>query len=91
MINKISKLISVEGKEIIVFNVEAERDAKTQFEKYQETCEIVKNVFEAVVTTSLSGEERIFWPNKDVQFYIRDGEENLKSTGDFNTIRQFVG
>ena len=58
IIGRISQLISAEGKKIVVFNVEAERDAKTQFEKYQETCNIMKDNFEAVVTTSLPGEER---------------------------------
>ena len=62
IIDKISRLISAEGKEIVVFNVEAERDPKSQFEKYQTTCETVKNIFQAVVTASLPGEERIFWP-----------------------------
>ena len=77
IINRISQLISTEGKEIVVFNVEAERNAKRQFEKYHETCEIVKDKVEAVVTTSLPGEERIFWPNKNAQFYIREGEEKV--------------
>ena len=91
IIDRISKLISAEGKEIVVFNVEAERDLKTQFEKYQETCKIVRDKVEAVVTTSLPGEERIFWPCKNAQFYIREGEEKVQSTGDFNIIRQIVG
>ena len=65
IIDKISQLISAEGKEIVVFNVEAEKDAHMQFEKYQVTCKTVKSIFEAVVTTSLPGEERIFWPYKN--------------------------
>ncbi len=91
IINRISQLISAEGKEIIVFNVEAERNVKRQFEKYQETCEIVKDKVEAVVTTSLPGEDRIFWPYKDAQFYIREGEEKVHSTGNFDIINQIVG
>ena len=91
IIDKISRLISAEGKEIVVFNVEAERDPKSQFEKYQTTCETVKNIFEAVVTASLPGEERIFWPFKDAQFYIREGEEKVQSTGNFENIKQIIG
>ena len=90
IIDRISQLINAEGKKIVVFNVEAERDPKTQFEKYQATCETVTNMFEAVVTTSLPGEERIFWPYKDVQFYIIDGEEKVKSTGNFDIIAQII-
>ena len=90
IIDRISGLISAEGKKIVVYNVEAERASKRQFEKYQATCETVKNIFEAVVTTSLPGEERIFWPNKDVQFYIREGEEKVQSTGNFDIIKQIV-
>ena len=91
IIDRISWLISAEGKEIVVFNVEAERDAKSQFEKYQVTCETVKNIFEAVVTASLPGEERIFWVYKDVQFYIKEDEEKVQSTGNFDNIKQIIG
>ena len=91
IIDRISESISAEGKEIVIFNVEAEREAKSPFEKYQVTCEIVKNVFEAVVTASLPGEERIFWPYKDAQFYIREGEEKVRTTGNFYNIKQILG
>jgi len=37
------------------------------------------------------GEERIFWPFKDAQFYIREGEEKVQSTGNFNNIKQIIG
>lgn len=91
IILRLSELISAEGKEIVVFNVEAERDVKIQFEKYQVTCETVKTIFEAVVTTSLPGEERIFWPYKDVQFYIREGEEKVHTTGNYDVFEQILG
>ena len=91
IIDRISQLINTEGNKIVVFNVEAERDTKKQFEKYRATCETVKDMVEAVVTTSLPGEERIFWPYKEVQFYIIDGEEKVKSTGNFDVIKQIVG
>lgn len=52
VIDKISQVITAEGKEIVIFNIEAERDPKAQFEKYQTTCETVKNIFKAVVTES---------------------------------------
>ena len=91
IIDKISRLISVEGKKIVIFNVEAERDPKSQFEKYQATCETVKHTFEAVVTTSLPGEERIFWPYRNAQFYIREGNEKVQSTGNFDVVKQIVG
>ena len=90
IIDKISQLIAVEGSKIVIFNVEAERDPKAQFEKYQATCETVKNMFEAVVTASLPGEERIFWPYKDAQFYIIEGKENVKTTGNFDNIKQIL-
>lgn len=90
VIDKISRLITTEGKKIVIFNVEAERDSKSQFEKYQAMCDIVTNRFEAVVTTSLPGEERIFWPYKDAQFYIIEGVEKVKSTGNFENIKQIL-
>jgi len=51
----------------------------------------VKDIFETVVTTSLPGEERIFWPCKDVQFYIIEGKQKVHSTGNFDIIKQIVG
>ena len=44
---------------------------------------MVKNLFEAVVTTSLPEEERIFWPYHDMQFYIEEGKENVQVTGNY--------
>ena len=90
VIDKISRLISAEGKKIVILNVEAQRDPKSQFEKYQATCETVKETFEAVVTASLPGEERIFWPYKNAQFYIVDGEEKVRSTGNLENIKQIL-
>ena len=90
IIDKISRIISTEGKKIVLFNVEAERNPERQFRNYQVTCETVKNIFEAVVATSLPGEERIFWPYKNVQFYIRDGVEKVNTTGDYENIRQIL-
>lgn len=46
------ELISAGGKEMVVVNVEPKRDTERQFEKYTVACETVKNIFEAVVTTS---------------------------------------
>ncbi len=77
IIDKISRLISAEGKKIVLFNVEAQRDSAKQFQRYEEMCETVKNTFEAIVT-SLPREERIFWPFKDAQFYIIEGVEKVK-------------
>lgn len=91
IIDKISQLISAEGKEIVVFNVEAESDPERQFEKYKTTCETVKDIFEAVVTASLPGEERISWPYKDVQFCIREDKEKIQATGNFDNIKQILG
>lgn len=90
VINKISQLISAEGKEMVLFNVEAEQDTQKQFEKYLITCETVKSILEAVVTTSLPGEERIFWPYKDTQFYIRDGEEKVHVTGSIDVFKKVL-
>ena len=89
IIKKITQLVRAEGKEIVIFNVEAERDPKSQFEKYQATCETVKNIFEAV-SASFPGEERIFWPYKNAQFYVREGEEKVHVTGNFDNIKQIL-
>jgi len=91
IIDKISRLISAEGKKIVVFNVEAQKDPAEQFQRYEETCESVKNMFEAVVTANLPGEERIFWPYKDVQFYIGMDAQKVKTTGDLDNLKQILG
>ena len=90
IIERISLLIEEKGKKIIVLNVEAQIDANKQFKKYQEVCEISKDKFEVVVTTSLPGEERIFWPNQDVQFYIKEGSDKINSTGNYDIIQKII-
>jgi len=90
IIDKISHLIKRDGRKMVILNVEAQIDSKRQFEQYQKTCESVKDRFEAVVTTSLPGEERIFWPNQDVQFYIKEGVEKIQSTGNLEAIQEIL-
>lgn len=68
----IEVLISQEGKKLVLINVEANRSLEEQFDKYMQTVELVREKVECVVSTSLPGEERIFWPFYDVQFDFRD-------------------
>ncbi len=79
--NRLGELIAQEGKKMILLNVEAVKNRKKQFKKYMETVDKVKGRVECVVSTSLPGEERIFWPFYDVQFYIRDGKDAISTTG----------
>lgn len=88
LIDKISYLIEKNGRKMVIFNVEAQIDSKRQFEQYRKTCESLKDRFEAVVTTSLPGEERIFWPYQDVQFYVKDDVERIQSTGNLEVIQE---
>ncbi len=90
IIDKISKVIKKHGKEIVVFNVDAMPDPVEQFKRYEVACETVKNIYEAVVSTSLPSEERIFWPYKDVQFYIREGEDKIHITGNLEVFREIL-
>ncbi len=80
VIERLKELIAREGQEIVVFNVDAIRDADKQYNKYMNVVESMKNQMNAVVTTGLPGEERIFWPYQDAQFYIREGEEKIYCT-----------
>lgn len=73
IISRIGQVIAKEGREIVVLKVQADADVEKQFEKCQEVCESVKDKIESVVTVSLPGEGRIFWPYRNVQFYIREG------------------
>ena len=88
IINRIEHIIGKKNTKMVLINVEAMKNPKKQFEKYMKTCELVKNRFEVVVSTSLPGEERIFWPSQDVQFYIREGDERIHSTGNSKVIQQ---
>ena len=90
LIGRLKRLIAAEGKEMVLINVDAMKNPKEQFEKYLKACEKAKNQFEVVVSTGLPGEERIFWPNKDVQFYIRDNEEKIRATGDPKVIQEVL-
>ena len=91
IIDRISYVIREHGKENVVFNVDAIPDPVEQFKNYELACETVKNIYEAVVTTSLPSEERIFWPYNDVQFYIRGGEDKVHVTGNQEIFRKILG
>lgn len=71
-----------------LINIEAGGDPYFQFEKCMEAVEIVRNKEESVVSTSLPGEERIFWPYYGVQFYIRDDKDAISSTGNLKIIQR---
>ncbi|MHA1748968.1 MAG: hypothetical protein ACTSYF_10065, partial [Promethearchaeota archaeon] len=88
LIQRLGDLISQEGKKMVLINIEAERDPNIQFEKYKDAVELVRNQMECVVSTSLPGEERIFWSYHDVQFYIRDDKDAISSTGNSNMIQK---
>ncbi len=71
-----------------LINIKANKNGKKQYKDYQETVETVRDKVEYVVCTSLPGEERIFWPYYDVQFYIRDDKEAISSTGNPQIIQR---
>lgn len=88
LIDRLGILISQEGKKMALINIQAEMDPKKQFDKYMQAVELVRDKVECVVSTSLPGEERIFWPYYDVQFYIRDDKEAISSTGNPEIIQR---
>lgn len=88
LIERFKTLTSEEGKKMVLINVEAHRNPKKQFDKYMKAVESVRNKIECIVSTSLPGEERIFWPYYDAQFYIRDDKEAISSTGNQKIIQR---
>ncbi len=88
LIQRLGALISQEGKKLVLINVEAEREPKEQFDKYMQAVELVRDKVECVVSASLPGEERVFWPFYDVQFYIRDDKEANSATGNSEIIQK---
>lgn len=75
IIDQIRHLVAKEGKKIKVLNIKEGVDANEQFKKCEQLCKSVKNRLESVVTTSVPGEERIYWPYKNIQFSIRGGNQ----------------
>ncbi len=88
LIQRLKDLVSQEGKKLVLVNVEAGRNPKKQIDKYMEAVELVRDKIECVVSTSLPGEERIFWPFHDVQFCIRDDKEAISTTGNPEVIQK---
>jgi len=72
-----------------VLNIEARPDPQAQFIQYMTAAETIKSRYDTVVTTSLLGEERILWPHQDIQFYIIDGQEEIKTTGNPYNLQEF--
>lgn len=78
------------GKKISVMSIKSGPDPQENFERYMKTCQIVKNRPEIVVMVSFPGEERIFWVNQDVQFYIRQDDPKVHTTGNQEVIEKLL-
>lgn len=72
LIQIIEVLISQEDKELVLINIKTDRSPEEQFDKYMRAVGLVREKVECVVSTSLPGEERLFWPFYDVQFNFRE-------------------
>jgi len=90
IIEKVDQYLKTKGKEVVVINIEARLDVQEQFDIYMATIEEKKERMEVVVATGLPGEERIFWPYGNVQFYIREGEEKVHFTGDLEAAQKIL-
>lgn len=90
LIKILKKIISKKGEQLVVINVPARMDSAEQFEEYQRTCEIMKGDYNKVVTTGFRGEERVFWVNQNIQFYIREGEQKIHATGNREMFKLIV-
>ncbi|MFX1364652.1 MAG: hypothetical protein ACFFCE_12760 [Promethearchaeota archaeon] len=90
LIERLKELIAQEGQEILVLNVEVMKDTETQYKKYMNVVESMKNQLNIVVTRGLVGKQRIFWPYYDVQFYIKEGEEKIQCTGNYEMIQKII-
>ena len=90
LIDRLGVLISQKGKKLALINVEAGGNPNKQFDKYMEAVELVRDKVECVVSTSLPGEERIFWPFYDVQFYIREIKKRLVQLEIQRLFREFL-
>lgn len=66
------------------------RDSEKQYNKYMNVVESMKNQLNIVVTTGFVCEQRIFWPYQDVQFYIKEGEEKIQCTGNYEMIQKII-
>lgn len=88
LIERLGALIKEEGKKMILLTIQPHRDPKTMFDKYMETVESVRDRVECVVSASLPGEERLFWPYYDAQFYIKLDKDVISSTGNPEAVQR---
>jgi hypothetical protein len=78
------------GKKISVMNIKSGLNPQENYKRFIETCQVVKNCPEIVVTVSLPGEEHIFWVYQDVQFHIREGDPKLHATGNQEAVNNIL-
>ena len=78
------------GKELVVMNIEAGPDPNDNYKRFMEACQVVKSAYEVVVTVSLPGEERIFWVNQNIQFYILEDSEKVHVTGNQEIFKEIM-
>ncbi|TXT62701.1 MAG: hypothetical protein BAJALOKI1v1_870002 [Promethearchaeota archaeon] len=91
---RIAQLIKEEGKKIKCINIESLLDSSKQYDIYMKTVENLKSKSEYIVCTRLPGEERIFWPNQDAQFYFKDADQAFHTTGNpqaIQKVKNFMG
>lgn len=90
IIEKINQYLKTRSKEVVVINIKARLDVQEQYDMYMATVEETKEKMEVIVTTGLPGEERIFWPYGNVQFYIREGKEKVHITGNLEAAQKIL-
>lgn len=90
MMDQMGKLLGKEGKSLHAYNVDAHWDQKSQYFTFMDTVDKLKDKDDCIVTSSLPGGERIFWPYYDTQFFIRDKEERIYFKGNSEIIRNVL-
>ena len=89
-LSNISTLMQEREKKMVLFTTSRYYDPENQFFHFTKTCEVLKGVFEALVITKASGEERISWPHQDVHFSLKDGEKTIQSQGNHDVIQKIL-
>lgn len=87
LIGRLRELIAREGKKISLIVIKPDVNKVKQMRRFLKACESKSAKVEAVVTTSLPGEEQVVWPFHNIQFYIREGIEEIDCTGNPDAVR----
>ena len=87
LVKRMTKMITNQGNEPVVINIESRKNFDEQLDLYKKTCKNHKSEPGIIVATSSPEGELIFWVNYDAEFLVDDAGK-IKAYGNHDNIKK---